>query len=179
MFSNYSRVLRPSNRRGRVREYTIGAQYEATGNDRFTRSLTRIGGVNYGMLFADGAELRAWGNSTYEQLDTLFGIGPTLTVAPGAYQYEDVGIRYESNQSAALSGGIEVKGGEFWTGRQRTATGNLRYRFSAHVAASATLARSTVDLPDGPGDQISRIREHRWSSSWGPRKAFFNTLERF
>jgi hypothetical protein len=33
--------------------------------------------------------------------------------------------------------------------------------------------------PTATGDQISRIREHRWSSSWGPRKAFFNTLERF
>jgi hypothetical protein len=33
--------------------------------------------------------------------------------------------------------------------------------------------------PTATGDQISHIREHRWSSSWGPRKAFFNTLERF
>jgi hypothetical protein len=33
--------------------------------------------------------------------------------------------------------------------------------------------------PTATGDQISRAREHRWSPSWWPRKAFFNTLDRF
>ena len=149
LFSHYTRVFRPSNVDSRVREYTLSAQYDATADDRLTRSLTRIGGVSFGTLFADAAELRAWMNSTHERLDAPFGIGPVLTVAPGAYQFEDIGISVESNRSATFSGAVEVSGGEFWTGRQRAVGGNVRYRFSAHLAASASISRSVVDLPAG------------------------------
>jgi hypothetical protein len=149
LFSHYTRVMRPATSRGRVREYTVGGQFEATADDRLSRSLTRIGGLTAGMLFYSGAEIKTWANSTFERIDDSFGIGPTLTVEPGTYQFEDAGVRLESNPSATLSGAIEAAGGEFWDGRQRALSGSLRLRFSANLAASATLARSVVDLPAG------------------------------
>jgi hypothetical protein len=36
-----------------------------------------------------------------------------------------------------------------FTGDQRTASANVRYRFSANLAASATMSRSIVRLPEG------------------------------
>jgi hypothetical protein len=149
MFSTYTRVLRPSSSASRIREYTLTAQYDATADDRFQSSLTRIGGFTFGTLFMNTAEVRAWVNSTFERLDESFDIGPVLSVAPGVYQFEDTGVSVDTNGSAALSGGVQVRAGEFWTGKQRTGTASLRYRFSAHVAASATVSRSLVELPEG------------------------------
>jgi hypothetical protein len=149
MFSTYTRVLRPLSATNPVREYTLTAQYDATADDRFRSSLTRIGGFTFGTLFMNTAEVRASVNSTFERLDESFDIGPVLSVAPGVYQFEDAAVTFDSNRSAAISGGLEVKAGEFWTGRQRTGSANLRYRFSAHLAASASVARSVVELPAG------------------------------
>jgi hypothetical protein len=149
MFSTYTRVLRPKSTASRIREYTFTAQYDATADDRFRSSLTRVGGFTFGTLFMNTAEVRAWVNSTFERLDESFDIGPVLSVAPGVYQFEDTGVSVDSNGSAALSGGFQVRAGEFWTGRQRTGTANVRLRFNAHVAASATVSRSVVELPEG------------------------------
>jgi hypothetical protein len=148
-FGNYSRVFRPANQQGRVREYSVGVEGEYTMDDRWSESLTRIGGITFGTLFADGAELRAWTNRTREQIDTPFDIGGDLEVGVGVYTYDGAGVRFESNQSATVSGSIELSGGEFWDGRQRAAASSLRYRFNAHLAASATLSRSVVELPTG------------------------------
>ena len=149
LFSTYTRVLRPSSPASRIREYTLTAQFDATADDRFSSSLTRVGGVTAGVLFFNTAEVRAWANSTFERLGRPFGIGPVLTVAPGVYRYEDVGVSVDANRSAALSGGVEFRGGEFWTGRQRAGSASLRYRFSSHLAASASVSRSVVRLPEG------------------------------
>ena len=162
LFGTYSRVLRPATSSGRVREHTVTAEYEATGDDRLTRSLTNIAGLAYGMHFADGAQLSARVNSTRERLDAAFGVGPVLNVRPGAYRFEDATVRYESNKSATLSGAVELGGGEFWNGRQRAASANARVRLSAHVAASISVARSTVSLPEGSftGDLVG------WRLDW-------------
>jgi hypothetical protein len=148
MFSTYTRVLRPG-AGSPIREYTLTAQYDATADDRFQSSLTRVGGFTFGTLFMNTAEVRAWVNSTFERLDESFDIGPVLSVAPGVYQFEDTGLSIDSNGSAALSGGFQVRAGEFWTGSQRTGSANVRYRFSGHLAASATVSRSYVELPEG------------------------------
>jgi hypothetical protein len=149
MFSTYSRVLRPASRRSRIREYTLTGQYDVTVDDRFQSSLTRVGGFTFGTLFMNTAEVRAFVNSTFERLDEPFDIGPVLSVAPGVYQFEDTGVAVDTNGSAALSGGFQLRAGEFWTGSQRTGSASVRYRFSAHLAAAATVSRSFVELPEG------------------------------
>ena len=149
LFGKYSRIFRPRDTARRVREWGIGTEIESTTDDRYAAMLTRTGSLNYEMLFADSAELRAWVRSTFERLDSPFGIGSQLSVAPGEYEFEDAGLEYRSNRSATLSGSLDMNAGEFWTGRQRTVGGSVRYRFSAHLAASASLSRSEIDLPEG------------------------------
>jgi hypothetical protein len=148
LFGRYALALRPADPRNRVREYTLGADLEATADDTYRRLLTRIGGASYGMLFADGGELKARITSTFERIASPFGIGD-LTVPAGVYRFEEAGAEYQSNKSAALSGSVEASAGEFWTGRQRSLRGGLRVRLNAHVAASATFGRSRVELREG------------------------------
>jgi len=149
IFGKYARVFRPRDTAGRVREHSVGVDLESTTNAAYTSSLTRVGVLNYEMLFANSGELRTWGRSTFEQLQTAFGIGPVLAVAPGEYTFEDAGVEFRSNRSAALSGSVEVSAGEFWSGRQRLAGGGLRWRLNAHFALSTTLMRNVVTLPEG------------------------------
>ena len=149
LFGRYARVLRPRNSSGLVREYAVGAEMESTMDDRYASQLTRVGSVNYEMLFADGAELRTWGASTFERLSAPFRIGGDVSVPAGDYEFENVGIEFRSNRSAVLSGSVEASAGEFWSGQQQLISGALRWRMNAHVAASTTLSRTSVTLPEG------------------------------
>jgi hypothetical protein len=166
-FGSYTRIFQPIDRTRRVLQHNLGATYETTSNDRYDRQLTQIGGVSYSMSFADGGQFGASVNSTLENLDEPFGIGPTLSVPAGRYSYEEAAINYSSNSSAPVSGRAEVRAGEFWTGRQKEFTGSLRVRLNAHLAASATFGRSIVTLPQGPftGDLVGL----RVDTSFTPR----------
>jgi len=167
LVGSYSLVLRPSGTSGRVREYTAGFDGEVTGDARYRQLLTGIGGISYGMLFADGGQFNASVNSTFERLNRPFRIGTTVAIAAGEYSFADAEVSYSSNRSAALSGSLRLAGGEFWTGRQRALSGSVRYRLSEHLAASASLGRSVITLADGSftGDLLGLSVE----TSFNPR----------
>ena len=150
LFGNYALVVKPRNTDGVVREYSVGPEFEITGDDKYSQLLTGIGGLKFGMLFADGGNLKVWGERTTEKLATPFPIGTSsLTIRPGEYGFGEFGASYISNRSATLSGSLETSAGSFWTGWQRSVNAGLRVRFNSHVAASATLGRSVVHLPEG------------------------------
>jgi hypothetical protein len=167
LFGSYTRIFQPADRTRRVLQHDLGVSYETTSNDQYDRQLTEIGGVSYSMHFADGGQFGASVSSTLENLDAPFGIGPVLSVQPGKYRYEDAGVTYSSNSSAPVSGRVEVRAGEFWTGRQKEFGGSVRVRVNAHLAASATFGRSMVTLPEGSftGDLVGL----RVDTSFTPR----------
>ncbi len=101
------------------------------------------------MSFRDGGSLSVSANSTYERLDAPFSVGSGLRVSPGEYTFETVSFNYRSNPSAAVSGSIGLEAGEYWNGTQRVASGSVRFRLNEHIAASASLARNSIDLPQG------------------------------
>ena len=175
VFGRYARVFRPRDTAGLVREWSLGADAESTTDDTYTNLLTSVTTANYEMLFADSAELRVFGRHTFENLASPFFIG-NVPVAPGEYAFDDAGLEFRSNRSAALSGGAEVTVGEFWSGRQRSAAGSLRWRLNAHLALSTTLSRSAVTLPNGSfiGDLVGLRVD--WSVT--PRM-FLNTFVQY
>ncbi|MBI2220749.1 MAG: carbohydrate binding family 9 domain-containing protein [Acidobacteria bacterium] len=152
-FGEYTRVLRPARTDTAIREYTIGADAEITADDRYRDVLTRVGGVSFGIVFADGGDFKAGVTTTRERILEGFPLGASgLTVAAGEYAFEHASVSYQSNKSAALSGNIHAQIGEFWDGRQRTATGGLRVRVNQHFSASVTIGRNSISLPQGAFD---------------------------
>ena len=101
------------------------------------------------MLFRDGGTLSVSASHTYEQLDAPFVVGSGLRIAAGEYAIKTVSLDYRSNRSAVVSGSIGLDAGEYWNGTQRVTSGSLRFRLNEHIAASASLARNTIDLPQG------------------------------
>src|SRR6185436_10049581 len=126
-----------------------GVSLDATSDDRYDRSLTRQGSLTYGLELRDGATVTARVTNTFEQLDAPFVVGSNLRIPAGEYTYNSGSLDYRSNQSAWLSINASLDAGEYWTGTQRLASGGFRLRFNEHVAASASLARTNLDLPQG------------------------------
>ena len=149
LFGAYERLFRPANTRALVREQSLGVDVDATSDDRYDRSLTRVAGLAYGLQFRDGGVLSARVNSTYERLDAPFNVGSNLRIAAGEHAFENVAVEYRSDMSAWLSGNVGLETGEYWTGSQRLASGGVRVRLNEHVAASASLTRNFIDLPQG------------------------------
>ena len=148
-FGGYDRILRPADPGAFVREQSVGVAFDATSDARYDRSLTRVLSATYGMLFWDGGTLSVSASRTYEQLDAPFVVGSGLRIASGEYAVRTVSFDYRSNRSAAVSGSIGLDAGEYWNGTQRVASGSVRFRLNEHIAASASLARNTIDLPQG------------------------------
>jgi hypothetical protein len=151
MFGRYARVFRPGNTAGLVREYSVGLDVESTRDAAFTSDLTRVGSVTYAMVFRDSATVKASVTSTTEQLLGAFTVGNShLRIVPGEYAFDTVSAEFASNPSTALSGGAEFTAGEYWTGRRHLLGANLRWRFNAHLAVSATVSHNDITLPEGP-----------------------------
>jgi hypothetical protein len=159
LFGTYERLFRPANTRAVAREHSLGVEVDATGDDQYDRSLTRVGSLTYNLQFRDGSFLSARANSTYERLDTPFTVGSDLRIEAGEYAFDSVVMNYRSNQSARLSGNVGLEAGEYWTGSQRVASGGVRVRLSEHVAASADVTRNIIDLPQGRfAANLARLR---------------------
>jgi hypothetical protein len=149
LFGSYERLFRPGNTQAVVREHGVRAEVEATGGDRYERMLTQVGSVTSETSFRDGSIARARVSSTIEHLDAPFTVGSDLTIAPGRYAFETVGVEYQWDPSATISGNLEIELGEYWNGNRQTSGGGVRVRMNEHVAASASLTRNAIDLPQG------------------------------
>jgi len=176
LFGGYERLFRPANTGAFMREHSLGIEFDATGDDRYDRSLTRVGSVLYGLQFRDGATLNARVNTTYERLDTPFSVGPGLRIEPGEHAFDSVAVDYRSDQSAMLSVNAEMEAGEYWTGTQRVGGGGLRFRLNEHVAASASITRNAINLPQG--SFAANLERFRLDWSFTPRM-FLNAFVQY
>jgi hypothetical protein len=94
-----------------------------------------------------------------DRLDDPFNVASGLTIQPGRYTYRTGRVQYNSDQSARVSGNGAIEVGEFWTGHQKTAEGGIRVRLNEHVAASGSLVRNMIDLPEGAfAANLARLR---------------------
>ena len=176
LFGGYERLFRPANTTAFMREHSVGFDFDATGNDRYDRSLTRVGGLTYRLQFRDGGTVNARFNTTYERLDAPFSVGPALRIEAGEHAFDSVSFNYQSNQSAMLSGNLALEAGEYWTGTQRVAGAGLRFRLNEHVAASANLTRNVIDLPQGTF--AANLARFRLDWSFTPRM-FLNAFVQY
>ncbi|MBM3819490.1 MAG: carbohydrate binding family 9 domain-containing protein [Acidimicrobiia bacterium] len=165
VFGAYERVLRPAHASALFREHTLRVDTDLTSTSGYDRFLTRVGGAAYELSFRDGSSFNARVTRTAERLNEPFMVASGLTIAPGSYTYDTWRTWYQSDRSAVMSGDASIEAGEFWTGTQRIAGGGLRVRLNEHVAASASLSRNTIDLPQGSfAATLARLRLD-WSFS--------------
>jgi hypothetical protein len=99
--------------------------------------------------FADGSELRATAEDSFERLHEPFRLRPTLVIPPGDYRFGEAVVYYESTRSRPLSVLLHGNYGTFWNGDRRRARGGVRWRLNAHLAVSGEYDRNHITLPNG------------------------------
>jgi hypothetical protein len=148
LYGNYALAFSPKSHH--VVEYTVGPTFELTTDDRYKQVETGLAGMNLSMTFVDGGSLDAEVTRDVEHLDAPFRVpSSSLTIAPGDHQFHYGNIKYTSDNSARVSGSLELHRGGYWTGTQHTVNSALRIRVDEHLAASGTFGHNVIDLPQG------------------------------
>ncbi len=149
VFGDYAVFLRPARTRTLVREYEAKMEvHVATDNDAHD-VLTRQLRPSLVVHFADGSELRATREASFEQLTEPFALRRTIAIPAGRYSFGESVLYYETTRSKPISVLLHGNYGTFWDGDRRRIRGGVRWRLNAHLSASAEYDRNAITLREG------------------------------
>lgn len=119
--------------------------------------ITDLGGlletrtVTGGMTFTlrNGASLTGTANDRFERLADPFRIATDVILDPGDYRFRDGSLRFQSSNSRALTGNVQVGVGDFWSGTRTSVSAGATWRPRYDLFFEASLERNQVDLPEG------------------------------
>lgn len=149
LFGDYSYLRRPASARALVRDYEFKMEVHVAQDAAAAEVQTSQLRPSAIVRFADGSELRATLEDSFERLDEPFRLRPTLPIAPGDYRFGEGVLYFESTRSRPLSFLLHGNYGTFWNGDRRRARGGVRWRVNAHLALSAEYDRNRITLPNG------------------------------
>jgi hypothetical protein len=142
-----------------------------------TRSLT--GGLEV-YLNPDG-QLTLRAEDQFDRLEAPFTVFPGVTIPVGAYGWREASLRYQTGQTRAVFGSVNVAGGEFYSGTRRSVGGNLTIRPRYDLSFEAGFTRNDVALPTGAfvADLASLRARYQWSTRlFGSAFVQYNTQTR-
>ena len=148
LFGGYERVLRPANTGALIREHTLGVEFDATGDDRYDQSLTRVGSLTYGLQFRDGASERARQLHLRAARRTVHRRHRPCASRPANTPSRT--LRSTTARTRARRCPLTPVWRPANTGpAPSTRPGGVRFRLNEHVAASANITRNIINLPQG------------------------------
>jgi hypothetical protein len=103
----------------------------------------------------------------FERLAAPFAIAPGVTIAPGAYRYNDVGVRYLTHSSRPVSVEGTAECGDFYDGQHLSNSFTLRLRPNRYLRSETVWQLETVRLP--AGDFTANILRQRFALALTPR----------
>ena len=117
--------------------------------DQHNRLLTRRLHHMIGFYFEDGSSLVVMYNDLFEHLDVPFEITDGVMIPAGTYRFGQPRLRYSTDQSQRLYGGLDYSPQTFFAGTRNDYSGTVGLRVSNRIATEAIFSRSDVDLPGG------------------------------
>lgn len=149
LFGDYATIFRPRDAAARVRDYELKMEVhmaqDAAGRALQTRQLR----PSFIVQFADGSQLRATLEDSFERLHEPFRLRRTVSIPPGDYRFGEAVLYYETTRSRPFSLLLHGNYGTFWNGDRRRARVGGRWRANARLAASAEYDRNEITLPTG------------------------------
>jgi hypothetical protein len=106
-------------------------------------------------------------NLTHEGVVTGFEIYPGVVVPPGNYDHAETQVMIQSNEGAAVSGGVQVQAGGFFGGDRIRLTPQFRVRAGDRFNTEVSWDRNDVNLPWG--QFVTNLGRTRVSYSFSPR----------
>jgi hypothetical protein len=110
---------------------------------------TRTRDATTGVSFENNGFVNLTVTETFDRLVSPFAIRPTVTLAPGDYQYRRYSARADSGNRRKVGVSGNSSWGDFWNGRSRTMGGGLDLRPNYHVNIDLSYSRNHVTLPNG------------------------------
>ena len=142
---------RPRNN-SRIRNFDFGVNTDYYG-DPDGRMETREQRLSAGIAFQDSSNLSFELNNTLDRLDESFDIFSTdqrtVTLPVGEYRYLRYGIDYNPDRSHAFSTDVNIGGGEFWDGHNRSLHWGVQLKPNYHLRVEFTLERNDARLREG------------------------------
>ena len=117
--------------------------------DQHNRLLTRRLHHMMGFYFEDGSNLTVMYNDYFERLDVPFEIADGVIIPAGVYRFGQPRLRYSTNQSQRLYGGLNYTPQTFFAGTRDDYSGTVGLRVNNRIATEAAFSRSNVDVPGG------------------------------
>ncbi len=103
----------------------------------------------------------------FERLSAPFTIAPGVTIAPGAYRFDDVGLRYLTHSSRPLSVEGALEYGDVSDGQHLSSRLTLRLRPNRFLRSETAWQIEDVRLP--AGDFTANILRQRFALALTPR----------
>ena len=98
--------------------------------------------------FDDSSNLFTWWNVREEGVVNPFSVSGVL-VAPGAYEWNELSMRYSSDQSAPVSVGVNAQHSGFFGGTLISYGPSVGFRHGETLNVSLNWSRNDIDLPLG------------------------------
>jgi hypothetical protein len=117
----------------------------------------------------------------FDRLEAPFQVFPGVTIPVGPYGWREASIRYQTGQTRAVFGSVNLAGGEFYDGRRRSFGGNMTVRPRYDLSFEASFTRNDVSLPTGAfvADLASLRTRYQWSTRlFGSAFVQYNTQNR-
>jgi hypothetical protein len=123
--------------------------------------------IDHSTTWKNGARLATAVNFTHEGVKDAFEIARGVTVDPGEYDHEELGIFTGTDASATLSAGGSLTYGGFFGGDRLSVNPFINYRMGETFSARLSVNHNDVDLPGG--DFKVNLTQLRLSYSFTPK----------
>jgi hypothetical protein len=127
----------------------------------------RVSVTPIGVELHSGDEAGVEVTSMVERIDEPFEISDGVVIPPGAYRFTDVEAAVRTARRRRISGSLEWRSGEFWSGERTRLEGDLTLRPFDGVTLTTEWERQAVALPEGRfTTQLLRLRASWHASPW-------------
>lgn len=127
----------------------------------------RVSVTPIGVDLHSGDEAGVEVTSMVERIDEPFEISDGVVIPPGAYRFTDVEAAVRTARRRRISGSLEWRSGEFWSGERTRLEGDLTLRPLDGVTLTTEWERQAVALPEGRfTTQLLRLRASWHASPW-------------
>lgn len=159
----------------RIRNLTfgVGTNYYEDGSGRLE---TRAHDATLGLQFENGGSVNLVTTEMFDRLRAPFAIRSNIAIPSGDYSYLNYTAHFNTGQSRKMHANGNVNWGDFWNGRNRSATANLGWRPHYRVNVDLNFSRNEVDLP--AGSFTTDLIGARFLYAFTPR-AFLNAFLQF
>jgi hypothetical protein len=113
------------------------------------RTETRTREATTGVSFENNGFVHLTAAQTFDRLVSPFAIRPSVTLAPGDYEYLRYSVRANSGNRRRVEMSANTSWGDFWNGRSTTMGGGLDIRANQHLNLDLSYSRNDVTLPNG------------------------------